>query len=139
MFLKFQLLWSIITSPHDTEHTILAILETRQSQGQLLLGWDTACEYQVLRAPKAWLELALGCNIKGIQKSFCFDISSKRLNKRNTSLLLNGVGDLAAVETDTAKELNAVCASGSTSKISLTSLLRCKVPGYHKLPGRNQD
>lgn len=48
--------------------------------------------------------------------------------------MLNGVGDLAAVETDKAKVLNALFASVSTSKVSLTSLLRCKVQRGHELP-----
>lgn len=44
-----------------------------------------------------------------------------------------------AVKTDKAKALNALFASVSTSKVSLTSLLRCKVQGGDKLPGKNQD
>lgn len=49
------------------------------------------------------------------------------------------MGDLVAVETDKAKVLNALFASVSTSKVSLTSLLRCKVQRGDELPGRNQD
>jgi len=66
-------------------------------------------------------------------------ISSRRLNKGNAGLLLNGASDLVAVETDKAEVLNTLFASVSTSKVSLTSLVRCKVQGGDKLPGRNQD
>lgn len=68
-----------------------------------------------IRKDKAQLELRFAKDIKG-NESFCCYIISKRINKKNAGLQLNGAGDLVTKEI--AKVLNASFASVFTDMVS---------------------
>ncbi|KAK4829437.1 hypothetical protein QYF61_004312 [Mycteria americana] len=61
-------------------------------------------------------ELKLAKDVKSNKKSFYHYISSRRLNKENMGLLLNGVGYLVTVDTEKADVPSAFFASAFTYK-----------------------